>query len=253
MEQRNPLLYAKYPGIPVTAENDYVRELLNRIENGELGPDMNSKIAKDQVRVNDVTLFKRLCIHGKSSQTPFLSSSDQMIDGISSFNMNKIPKDTNMLLTHVSIKHAFSATPTTDPATNAQIATSFFHNLIPFVYNYVNAAAGTPTIGKAERDNTSGLNRVPEELLGSELVISVGGVLIFKRDVRSMFFDLRVTPKDDYIKGVELTKKVLLVEDQVVNATLVFPSGVTVPAYSSGAVSHMIELCLWGVGTVIKG
>jgi len=246
----------KYPEIPVEFENDYIREFMVRYYAGELGPDITKKINDGTVRINDIQLYKRLYIGSKTSVTPLFISSDQMVDGVCLFNANKIPKDSNFLLTHISLKHANNSGNTTDPATTAMtaalLATNFYHNLIPFIYNYVNAAAATPTIGKTERDVT-GKDKVPEELLAADLIVQINGVTIFRRDVRSMFFDTRYVKDIDISKGIELSKKVIVKEDQVINAYLNFPSGVTIPAYGSGATTHCLEFCMWGVGTSIKG
>lgn len=245
--------FSRYPGIPVEFENDYVREFLSRFYAGELGPEITKKINDGNVRINDIQIYKRMAIHGKSSVCPLILSSDTMADGVTLFNSNKIPKDANFLLTHISIKHAFTSAPTTDPPSNAQLAASYYHNIVSFKVTDTNAAAGTARTIATIRD-TDQINRIPEELLSADLTVTIGGILIFKRDVRSMMFDQRGMQLDiDTRKGIELTKKIMVKEDQVINAFLNFPNGVTMPAYSSGTTSHLCEFTLWGVGTSVKG
>ena len=242
----------KYPEIPVEFENDFVREFMIRHLAGELGPDIQKKISDGSVRINEIELYKRMSISGKSSVTPLFVSSDQMVDGVCLFNANKIPKDANFLLTHISLKHAFNAAPTSDPPTTAQIAAAYYHNLIGWKITNTNAAAATPITIATVRD-TDQVNKVPEELLAADLVVSIGGVVVFKRTVRSMFFDPRISVGIDVKKGVELLKKIMVKEDQVVNAYLNFPSGISITAYGSGTSTNLVEFTLWGVGTSIKG
>ena len=195
-----------------------------------------------------VELYKRVYLGAAANIKPLILGNDTLQDGLCSFDGQKIPKGSNMVIGHIWLGHGFSAAGTAAAPTAA--SGLFFQNIIRWYSSYTNAAAATPTTTTFLRDSATSANRVPEELLSAELQVNANGVEIFRKRVRAMFNDSMLAVPE-LSKGYPLEVPKLLKQETTITANLIFPTGVTIPQTDS-SVNHYVEFGLIGIGTKVK-